>query len=328
LYVPDAQVGWIPFAARAAANALCDAPGRRVLFSSSGPFSAHFAARRVARRLNVPWVAEFRDPWTDDRSPNRARSRLRREVDRHLEREILRKADHVVVPTESMRRLLLDRLPGPATTEISVVRNGFEPTEVVAPPKGHEVMTLLYAGSVAAGENMGPVLSALDDVHRSHPGRFRLHVLGPGEGWEDTAHLSWLQLDGIVSPDDARQAMAGSSVLLLVQQHPAYWLAVPGKAYEYVGVRRPILAVIPRGSEMERIVSSHADARVVDLAATAELPAAMEDLLAEHRAGHLQGPRVQTSVTKPLLRLEQARELARIFERVGNQRTEAETPSV
>ena len=321
LYVPDAQVGWIPFATRAAMTALREVEGPRVVFSSSVPYSAHLVAGRAAKRAGVPWVAEFRDPWTDGRSPNRTRSRARRHIDHCVEQRILLGADHIVVPTESMRGLLLARVTELAHDNVSVVRNGFEPTEAGSPPPSDDVMTILYAGTVAPGEDVGPLLAALDAVDRRDPSRFRLHVLGPSQPWEAGARrLPWLRLDGLVSPQEARLRMAGSSVLLLLHQHPAYWLAVPGKAYEYLGVRRPILAVIPRGSEMESVISRHGDARVVDLDDPVELSAAMEALLADHRAGRLQAPRVETSVAAPLRRLEQAKQLAAIFERVSEAR--------
>jgi hypothetical protein len=318
-YVPDAQVGWIPFAARAASN-LLDAPSTQgLLFSSSVPYSAHFAAMRAAARCGVPWVAELRDPWFSGREADPARSRLRRRLDRFLEDVVISRADHVVLTSEGTRADLLAAFPHMAADRFSVVRNGFEPIPEGKPPDAAEPMTILYAGTVAPGEDMTPVLESLDAVHHDHPGAFRLRVLGPGDSWNTTGR-PWLELLGTVSFAAARTAMADSSALLLVQLHGAYRRIIPGKAFEYIGVRRPILGLVPRDSEMEALLVAHADVRLVGSGPVDDLGAAVRELLREHRAGSLQAPRVARSTIAHLERREQARQLAEIFERVGEQR--------
>jgi hypothetical protein len=319
--VPDAQVGWIPFAAKAADEALAAAAGDGVVFSTSVPYSAHFAAMSVAKRRRVPWVAELRDPWSTARSPERTRSRLRQQLDRRLERCVLSRADHIVVTSEGTRGQLLETADGLDPDRISVVRNGFEPIPTGRPPAPDEPMTILYAGTVAPGEDMAPVLEGLDRVHARHPAAFRLRVLGPTGAWQGTLDRPWLELEGTVTPSAARQTMANSSVLLLVQLHEAYRTIIPGKCFEYIGVRRPILALVPPGSEMEELLVKHADARRVNAAAAGDLASTVEGLLAEHRAGQLQAPRVPPSVTAPLARREQAQQLAEIFERLRAQYT-------
>jgi hypothetical protein len=64
LYFPDAQVGWYPFALRAARQAMVKTR-YDAIFSSSVPITAHLVAHRLQRASGVPWVAEFRDPWAD-----------------------------------------------------------------------------------------------------------------------------------------------------------------------------------------------------------------------------------------------------------------------
>ena len=110
--------------------------------------------------------------------------------------------------------------------------------------------------------------------------------------------------------------MLDSSALLLVQRHPAYRMALPGKLFEYIGARRPIVAVVPPGTEMETLVEGHADARVVPAEQPELIAATVERLLAEHGAGELQAPRVPAEVTAGLERRAQARKLAGILDAV------------
>src|SRR3954470_3068339 len=63
LYFPDAQVGWYAPALFTARRALRERHFDAI-FSSSFPITAHLIARRLHRWMDVPWIAEFRDPWS------------------------------------------------------------------------------------------------------------------------------------------------------------------------------------------------------------------------------------------------------------------------
>ena len=321
VYIPDAQIGWVPFAARAAIGLLRGLETRSVIYSTSVPYSAHLAAMLAASRCQVPWVAEFRDPWSTARGPGHTPSRLRRRVNRAIEGWIVRTADHVVVTSEATRCDLLNAHRA-NPEHLSVVTNGFEPLPPREVPSAGSPMTILYAGTVATGEDTGPVLAALDAVEARTPGRFRLRVLGPSEAWlsDGQPARAWLELGGVVSPMEAREAMARASVLLLVRAHPTYRNILPGKLFEYVGARRPIVAVCPADAEMGAMLIRYADVRFVPPQDPGHLTNTVEALLAEHVNGAIQGPRVSESVTAPLQRDRQAKQLAGIFESVIAQR--------
>src|SRR3954452_11809910 len=63
LYFPDAQVGWYAPALVTARRALREHRFDAIV-SSSFPITAHLVARRLHRRMRIPWIAEFRDPWS------------------------------------------------------------------------------------------------------------------------------------------------------------------------------------------------------------------------------------------------------------------------
>ena len=316
VYVPDAQVGWIPFAVEAGWRALRRWPGPRVIYSTSVPYSAHLAARLIARHTRSGWVAEMRDPWATSASPYRSQNRARRRVDARLEARIVHSCDHVITTTQSLRRELM-RIHALDPDRLSVITNGFEPITARAVTPADQPMTILYAGTVSTGENMGPFLSALDGLERRRPGAFRLRVFGPPQPWESPLGSGqprpWLELLGMVSPARAREAMAESSVMLLVQEHPAYQVVLPGKIFEYIGARRPILAVCPPMTEMLDVMRDYADVWHVAPGDRASLLLALEQLVDEHRAGRLRAPRVARGTVAPLQRGEQARQLSDVL---------------
>jgi hypothetical protein len=99
-----------------------------------------------------------------------------------------------------------------------------------------------------------------------------------------------------------------------VRRQPAARATLPGKLFEYIGARRPIVAVCPPESDMAALLTKHADARLVRPQEPEALVETLEHLIDEHMDGRIQQPRVPASLTAPLRRQVQAAKLAEIFE--------------
>lgn len=95
----------------------------KVVYSSSGPFSSLILARLLKRRLNVKWVADMRDPFTDAYAWSFP-SRLHWLISRYFEQRVLSSCDHLIVNTPEVKKRYLER--GILSDEkISVITNGF-----------------------------------------------------------------------------------------------------------------------------------------------------------------------------------------------------------
>ncbi|MEZ4415144.1 MAG: glycosyltransferase [Gemmatimonadota bacterium] len=295
VYVPDSRVAWIPFAARAVRSLLAAAdPQHTVVLSTSVPYSAHFAAMIGIRGGRFPWVAEFRDPWSEAHPFLRPRSAGRRLIDDRLHRMVLARANRVVVTSQSTLEGLR-RSYGVAEGRIAVVQNGYEPTPPGTPPGPHEPCVFLYGGSVAPGERVEPLLEGLAAAQRCVDVPLRLRVRGPREPWASACRAlelpsSLVELPGSTSAHEARAEMAHASANLLVNAHPAYAAVLPGKAFEYLGVRRPIVAALRPGSELEVLLTDYARPLLVDGASGSAWSTAFVEVARRHRAGTLQTP--------------------------------------
>ncbi len=105
--------------------------------------------------------------------------------------------------------------------------------------------------------------------------------------------------------------------MLVLLSHPREHLVVPGKLYEYLGARRPVLAAVPPGTEMDRLLRAHGDARVPDPYDVRTTYALLRTLLEEHRRGALQAPRVDERTVAPLTRRAATARLAGILDAVA-----------
>lgn len=243
VHFPDAQIGWVPGALSTAAR--LGGPPPDVVMSSSSPASAHIAAARYAAARDLPWIAEFRDPWTNN--PTFERWWPARALERAIESRLAARADVVTGITAGFAReleKLFDR-------DVVHIPNGFDPDDfpAPAPPVGDD---LTHVGTVYTSYDIPMFLSgvraASAQVSVSFIGRsvadLRERVAEDGVG--DRVH--------IVGPRKRSEAIAAmrrsrANLLFLWRHDRALaYTYVPQKLYEYLAAGRPIVAVgDPRG---------------------------------------------------------------------------------
>jgi len=268
--VPDTYVGWYPFGVR---------EGQRVLrsrafdaiYSTSPPETTHLIGQRLHEHSGLPWVADFRDPFMNLDLLG-VPTELHRRIYRHLEEKICRTAS-VVVASKWHKELLEKRYSGMALP--TVIRNGFDHASIEAvPDRGPDgsVFRITHAGMLTQERSAVTFLRALKMFLDRTPGAremSRVLFIGARESENDAEAAKLGLLDVVEFRDTASHAEAveiekGSDILLLIKHlNPAYNGTVPGKLYEYIGVRRPILALGLEG-EAEDLVRELRRGEVVD----------------------------------------------------------------
>jgi glycosyltransferase involved in cell wall biosynthesis len=249
LYRPDPQIGWYPFAVRAGRRALREERFDAV-FSSSFPITAHLVGRRLHRDSGLPWVAEFRDPWTDviaDGEPRKAREVAR-------ERSIVEEATRVVTVSEAWAALFR----GKGARDVAVVTNGYDAADL-APGRPPDGIVVTYLGSFYSDrQDLSAVWPALRRIWDTSPSRrFRLRFVGdldPGLRREIATHglEEALEVTGFLPYREALARTADSSILLGAgarDERPILKGLIPAKLFEYLGTGLPILYVGDPGSD-------------------------------------------------------------------------------
>jgi len=259
LLLPDTYLGWVPFAVRAASR-LCREKRFDVILSTSPPDSTHLAASRISSRFDIPWVVDFRDPWIGLylREPPTS---LHRRLHRRMEKKAA-EAARVLVTTDWQRDRLRELYPG---SRVEKIPNGYDEEdfrglEGLNPPAAP--FTITHSGMLTLGRQSKSFLAgAALFLERRAKARNRMKIVFAGA--RETENEAWadrLGMEGVVEFVDNlphRKCVARertSHVLLLIKHDDIrYRGLVPGKLYEYIGARRPVLAVVPRG-EAYRIV--------------------------------------------------------------------------
>ena len=261
LTVPDPYVGWVPFATRAAARALRHGG---VLLTTSSPDSAHLVGLCLARR-RVPWVADFRDPWVRRMSLNPP-TFLHRRLHQSLEGMVVRKASRIVTTSEATRQDFLLRYPGIGPRRIVVIPNGYDEEDFPRePPPPDESFLVLHLGQLNPERPIMPLLDCLEAFIAQVPDardRMRVEHLGPRYR-EDEEAVTRRGLASIVRFRDplphreaVRRLLQARVLVLMEQESDRGSLILPGKTFEYLRARRPILGLLPRGAAWDLITET------------------------------------------------------------------------
>jgi hypothetical protein len=247
-----------------------------VIWATAGPVSSFLVAERASRRTGVPFVLDFRDPWTITRTDFEARrpawaiARDRRTLYR-----LLAAAQAVVfrfvTEAESYWRAYEGALDA---GRIHIVPNGYEGhiAESVV-PRG-EYCTLLYTGTVSS-YRYDSLLHALSELKRVHPvqaQRLRVRFIGEGTGELTGMRAALglediLELQGPVSRAEITRLQREAHALLVLGRWPTirgYELLAGAKAYEYFKAGRPIVGVLPL-DETRRALRSVGTTTVADV---------------------------------------------------------------
>jgi glycosyltransferase involved in cell wall biosynthesis len=291
--MPDTYIGWYPFAVREALR-IASAEKIDAIYSTSPPETSHLIASRVHAKTGIPWVADFRDPWMNLYllpTPTAVHQSLHRK----MERGVCSNASTVVTNLWH-KHLMLEQHPSIGGVEL--IRNGYDPSHVdtvlgLSPPD--DCFRIVHAGMLTQKRSAVPFLKALKVfIDRTPQARriCRVEFFGPRESENDAA-VAELGLDGVVdfkdtvTHDEALKIERTSHILLLIKHtNPVYDGIIPGKLYEYIGVRRPILALAPNG-EAGDIVKRLGRGEVVEQSDTNELASRIQMMFARFREGTL-----------------------------------------
>jgi glycosyltransferase involved in cell wall biosynthesis len=158
-YIPDAQNGWYPSAVAAGKQILRD-HDIDVIYSTSYPVTAHFVAQRLKAFSNKPWVADFRDLWSEVHMEGAYASRWRKRLDQRLEARLLNKVDTIITVSDTLATAL-QRLSG-QRKRVEVIRNGFDAADFIdLPHQVSEQWTITFVGTFYSFYNPAPFLAAL-----------------------------------------------------------------------------------------------------------------------------------------------------------------------
>ncbi len=306
LMIPDKQVPWYRSALRRGREIIgCE--NVDVIFASMDPRTALLVAARLSRETGIPAVLEFRDLWTGNPYYHIAQATpVHRWIHERLEHRVLKQAARVSAVCRGIAEHLARKHAAVLRAPIELNYNFFDPAEYPPPgsgPAAPRPFTISYTGAMYGGR--GPHqffegLRAFLDRSGLSPAQLRFRwagsiigIAGLDEILERTRVRPYLDFLGQVPHRESLRELLASDVSLLIQS-PDDAIHIPGKLFEAMGARVPLLA-LANASETAEIVT-RANAGVVCPHTPESIATALAQLhtrAARHEPWQFNAPEVQ-----------------------------------
>lgn len=295
-FPPDHHVGWLPFAYLAARRVLSQET-IDVIYTVSAPYTAHLVGYFLKKRTGKPWIADFRDEWTQNPA-RRPLFRWQGKADRWLEQQVLREADAIVTATGPYKELMSSLVEPNLREKFVAVTNGFEAEDFNpydAFPKCDK-FRVVYCGSFYEMQQPTYFLAAVRSlVEEGHLALEQLSLTFAGytlhntrEMFKDSVLYPAIRDMGIVPHQEAVRQMRKADVLLLVVSSLRGKENIPAKTFEYIATGKPVLALVPPDGEAARVIQETKTGAVVAPEDVPAIKAAILDLYARWTRGELQ----------------------------------------
>lgn len=263
LFVPDDRQGFIP--AALARSIPLVRRGVDLVYTTAPPFSGHLVGLALKRITGVRWAAEFRDPWTENRPGGTRRSPPADALNRLLERSCVTRADHLIGVSEGIRDLLISKLPADRHERVLLALNGIDNlTALNDVVRNGGPFRIVHTGSFYGGRDPRQFLRALAAVTRRrglNADHVRVEFIGDSRSYrgESLEHFAaehgvaeFIEFHDWMPQEEARARAATADLLLLPFPHRRL---IPNKLYDYLGLRKPILAFVSPNGEAARMLA-------------------------------------------------------------------------
>ena len=250
-FIPDARKFWIKPSVKFLKHFLSKDPVD-VVITTGPPHSLHLIGLELKKEINIQWISDFRDPWTDIyyHSSFKMKDATMRKH-KKLESQVLEFSDHILTTNKHLNDLFSNRTKKPVT----LITNGYDDEAVKGvPTKRNDGFSLDYIGYLPQESNPIALWQAISELCCESPDfkkEVRINLTGDINRvvYKSIQYFkleSVTQIKGYVSHDKAIQMQHSANVLLiLIAKSKTSKQITSGKIFECLQSKRPMLAVGP-----------------------------------------------------------------------------------
>lgn len=259
LFIPDARVLWVQPSVNYLQKYILENDISTII-TTGPPHSVHLIGNKLKTKLNVRWIADFRDPWTTIGYHKSLKlSAFAAKKHKSLEREVLSSADEILVTSKSTKVEFSKITSKP----IHVITNGYD-IENVQSQKLDSKFSIAHIGSLLSERNpliLWEILAELIDQNPVFKTDFELKLIGTVsekvlKSISDYKLNGYVNNLGYVQHSEAIAEQRKSQILLLIEiDSDATKAIIPGKLFEYMVSGRPILAIGPESADFAEIIA-------------------------------------------------------------------------
>lgn len=235
-----------------------------LLWSTGDPWSSHWLGAKLADKFHLPWVADFRDPWTLGDINLKNRSQFSFRVDEKEEDKVLRKASALTFNAKETEDLYIKKYKE-LDKKSSTIYNCYDSTlfnseQAECTLFDEKKLNLIFFGKFRPLSPAAPFINLLEKLHKANPEAAKainMYSFGKLSESETTLAKKKGVYDNLVFLDhipleDGLNILSRADILWL-STHPSRKNIIPAKLWDYLAVKRPILSIAPN-PEIENIL--------------------------------------------------------------------------
>ncbi|HLF63404.1 MAG TPA: glycosyltransferase family 4 protein [Saprospiraceae bacterium] len=314
LFIPDARKFWIKPSVKYLIQKLSQSPVDLIV-STGPPHSMHMIAYGVVKQTHLPWIADFRDPWTGIDFYDKLRlTKWADRVHHQKERRVLQAADAVVTVSPYCVKHL-EELSG---RHVHLITNGYDENDFTGEFRLTKEFSITYIGSINPDRNPSALWDALEALLTSNiqlRNDLWLNIVGPIDRSVQVMLDSYPLLRShihIVEWLDHQEAMelirSSQVLLLLLNDTPHTRGLLPGKLFEYLGAGRPILCIGAEDGDAAQLIRASAAGITIDLYQGEKMRESISSLYNSYLQGNL-----KTATTDSAIRMYARRNIVRTY---------------
>ena len=268
-FIPDPRIRWVRPSVKFLKSYLKKHPVDAIV-STGPPQSMHLIGLELSKATGLPWLADFRDPWTKifyfkhlELTP---RSEAKHQA---LEKKVVDGATRVIAVSPMVKK----DFEAITSTPVELITNGFDEEDFNDPFEADEYFNITHTGLFASDgdpEILWKVLAAKCQEDKEFRKLLRIRLVGKTDQ-EIVNSIETVGLGpnlvnlGYQSHEVAVREQRNASVLILpLRKEPEYEAVLPGKLFEYLASRRPILGIGQTDGAMAQVVRNTGSGIVYD----------------------------------------------------------------
>ncbi len=290
-FIPDARMLWVKPSYRFLKRYLKSHPVDLVV-STGPPHSMHLIALKLKEKLNIPWVADFRDPWTGiDFYDQLMLTHWADRKHHKLEKRVLKTADRVVTVNWNLAADLAET----AKRKVDVVTNGYDEDDYgfIDKIKADDMFTICHLGSMNKDRNHKIFWKTLGElVSENEQFKRKLSVILIGatdiaarnmiKEYDLEKHVQTVKF---MEHEEALKTAAKAQLLFLpLNNTPNAMGITPTKLFEYLSLKRPILCIGPEDGDAARIIKETQSGVVTGFENFDKIKKSLKDYFEEYKS--------------------------------------------
>ncbi len=263
-----------------------------LIITSGPPHSLHLIGLELKKKLNVKWISDFRDPWTEiDYFEQLPLTKKSIQIHQKLEQEVVEKSDAVLVIGKTMRNNFVK-----FSNNIHVITNGFDNDSTSTSIKLDKKFTITHVGLMNADRNPISFWKAISEIckeNNNFADDYQVQFVGEIAS-EVRFSLEEYQIKnvldiGYVLHQKVTTCQQKTQVLLLsVNNVKSAKGIITGKIFEYLQAKRPILAIGPIDGDLAEILNETNSGKIVNFDDVVNLKKEILQMYNSYKSGKLE----------------------------------------